>query len=463
MDERSPRRARRADDAGDDGDGVGADDARDDARARARDDAATRAATTRDGARVGNALDAVIERNDLFAHPPSITRDYRVDEALKLRYCAPYDFDFVCGVKARWAGRRLCDLFASEFPMRPKEYYVKAHAMGRLCVEANGCARTNGEETTTKTTNEAREHEDGPMLAGGNRVRHFIHRHEPPVMADEVRVLTVNDDVVSVWKPATVPVHPTGQYRRNTVLALLAASRRDLGRLFPIHRLDKNVSGLLLLARSSEAANEMRVKMEAREMRKEYVARVRGAFNDGDATPVSNVESLGFDSKGRVAIWRGKKGVTDLDERTLKSFKDASTKFTCIKTLVDGTSLVRCEPFTGRSHQIRAHLAMLGYPIANDVAYGGALVEVERARAIQHACDVTVLNEAGELVKDESLAIDYSAPRKSREQSSDLCPHCPRIVHAGDQAIDLEAIWLHCVRYSGEGWEFECPMPDWAL
>ena len=130
MDERSRRRARCDDDDDDDDD--------------TRDGDGARAPTTRDGARVGNALDAVIERNDLFAHPPSITRDYRVDEALKLRYCAPYDFDFVCGVKARWAGRRLCDLFASEFPMRPKEYYVKAHAMGRLCVEANGCARTNG-------------------------------------------------------------------------------------------------------------------------------------------------------------------------------------------------------------------------------------------------------------------------------------------------------------------------------
>ena len=51
-------------------------------------------------------------------------------------------------------------------------------------------------------------------------MRHYVHRHEPPVVSDEVKVLKVSDDVVSVCKPATVPVHPTGQYRKNTVVAL---------------------------------------------------------------------------------------------------------------------------------------------------------------------------------------------------------------------------------------------------
>lgn len=83
-------------------------------------------------------------------------------------------------------------------------------------------------------------------------------------------------------------------------------------------------------------------------MWKEYVARVRGAFNDGDATSVLNVESLGFDSKGCVVIWCGKKGVIDFDEWILKLFKDVFMKFMCIKMFVDGISFVRCEFFIGR-------------------------------------------------------------------------------------------------------------------
>jgi len=189
---------------------------------------------------------------------------------------------------------------------------------------------------------------------------------------------------------------------------------------------------------------------------------VRGAFNRGEPATVSCEASLGFDAQKRVALWHGKPDMGELDARSLNSFKKASTKFTWVRNLSDGTSIVRCEPLTGRSHQIRAHLAILGYPIANDVAYGGEHSDSELAAVIQHACDVMVLSDDGVLIMDESLAIDYSLPRESREKSAMMCPHCPRIVHAGDLAIDLEAIWLHCSRYSGEGWAFECPQPDWA-
>lgn len=437
------------------GDGVAGRRADGDARGASAGEARPR--TRRALGREENAFDAVLDAQDVFSHPPCAERDYLTHAETKLRVCAPYDFDFVCGVKARWAGERLCAMFAREFPMRPIEYYREAHRSGRLRLEENGRASVSATAATSGET-----HEDGPILVAGQRVRHFIHRHEPPVLADDVRVLSVTDDVVAVCKPATVPVHPTGQYRRNTVLALLAATRKDLGRLFPIHRLDKNVSGLLLLARSPESANSMRQKMEAREMRKEYVARVRGAFNRGETTTVSCEASLGFDAKRRVALWHGKPDAGELDARSMNSFKEASTKFTWVRNLSDGTSIVRCEPLTGRSHQIRAHLAILGHPIANDVAYGGEHSDSNRAAAIQHACDVMVLSDDRALVMDESLAVDYSIPRESREKSAMMCPHCPRIVHAGDLAIDLEAIWLHCSRYSGEGWEFECPHPDWA-
>lgn len=406
-----------------------------------------------------NEFDRIAAANDVFVTPPSIERDYVIDTEVGVRFAVPYDFDFICGVKARWTGHRLCALFAREFTMRPIEYYRQAHARGALRLEAN--ARVlSGKKAASSAPSET--HEDGPILQSGNRVRHFLHRHEPPVLAGDIEVLDVSDDVVSVSKPATIPVHPTGQYRKNTVLALLAATRSDLGRLYPIHRLDKNVSGLLILARSSESANTMRLKMEAREMRKEYVARVSGIFNKGDATTVSNDAPLGFDAKHRVAIWHGKETKEPLDDRLIKSFKDASTKFTWMKTLDDGTSIVKCEPLTGRQHQIRAHLAMLGYPIANDVTYGGSLVKIELARRIQYVCDVSVLDKSGKLARDESLAIDYDAPRKSRETSTEICQHCPRIVHAGDVAIDLEAIWLHCMRYSGPGWEYTCSAPSWA-
>lgn len=70
-------------------------------------------------------------------------------------------------------------------------------------------------------------------------------------------MLCVTDEVVAVHKPPTIPVHVTGQFRKNTVVCILNALRPDLGPLYPVHRLDKPVSGLLLLARSPEAAAKL--------------------------------------------------------------------------------------------------------------------------------------------------------------------------------------------------------------
>ena len=68
------------------------------------------------------------------------------------------------------------------------------------------------------------------------------------------QVVAETQDLIAVHKPASMPVHACGQYRKNTVMALLQMGRPDLGKLFPVHRLDKPVSGLLLIAKTAAAA-----------------------------------------------------------------------------------------------------------------------------------------------------------------------------------------------------------------
>ena len=269
---------------------------------------------------------------DLFASPPDFENDYVTVDGVRL--VRPYAFDFVCHVKRRQAGLDVVDLFAREFPGRPRSYYEAARAIGLLRVERRAPARNkppgkkkgslgsdkarkrrhpeareeakNEEEeviepsviepvsSTPPSTpfpknwtggSNARETTISPTkkisplrpLCAGERVRHFLHRHEPPTLDDPVTVLAVTDSMVAVHKPATVPVHPTGQYRKNTVLGLLAAARPDLGRLLPVHRLDKNVSGLLLMARDSASANRLREEVQSHSVRKRYVALVSSA------------------------------------------------------------------------------------------------------------------------------------------------------------------------------------------
>ena len=64
--------------------------------------------------------------------------------------------------------------------------------------------------------------------------------------------------MIAVGKPASMPVHVSGQYRKNTLLSIVETEHPDVGPLYPIHRLDKNVSGVLLFARSKQAAEKMR-------------------------------------------------------------------------------------------------------------------------------------------------------------------------------------------------------------
>ncbi|KAK9831135.1 hypothetical protein WJX74_004556 [Apatococcus lobatus] len=272
--------------------------------------------------------------------------DFYVEGGLQM--VVPYPFEFWCHVKKRWEGLNVIDLFSQEFKGRPRSYYEDAFRKGRLRVEGSKVTAT----TPLKTS---------------QRIIHSLHRHEPPVLSQPLQVVGVTDDLVAVSKPATWPVHATGQHRKNTVAGVLEASRPDLGSLHPVHRLDKPVSGLLLFARHSAAADDLRGLIQGHAVTKVYVARVQGCFPED----VQHVDApLCWDPKLNLA------SVTEVGPGTGNNGpgREASTEFRRLAVWPDGqTSLVECRPLTGRTHQIRVHLQHVGHPIANDTQYGGTL------------------------------------------------------------------------------------------
>ncbi|MCL7035767.1 hypothetical protein MKW94_003161 [Papaver nudicaule] len=340
------------------------------------------------------------------------------------RHVKPYYFEFISHVNKRWNGKTIVDLFTDEFRGRPRDYYVSAVKCGRIKVDGKMV-------------------DVSYVVRNSQKITHFLHRHEPPVMAWDIPILLEEPDVVVICKPASIPVHPCGQYRKNTVVGILEAEH-GLAPLFPVHRLDRLVSGLLIIARSAAKADQLRQQIMAREVQKEYIARVIGVFPEKQQIVSANVD---HDA-------REQRSTAEVDTNSMG--KAACTKFTRVST--NGThSIVLCEPVTGRTHQIRVHLQHLGHPIANDVLYLSKDVAPRSGQATG--------NKAANTEPSPTSDIPLNVVEKESDDDfsiDPMCTNCPDLAPKGYGEIE-EALWLHCAKYSAPGWAYECPYPDWAL
>eukprot|EP00096_Caligus_rogercresseyi_P014627 TRINITY_DN712_c3_g1_i1.p1 TRINITY_DN712_c3_g1~~TRINITY_DN712_c3_g1_i1.p1 ORF type:complete len:383 (+),score=127.69 TRINITY_DN712_c3_g1_i1:592-1740(+) len=162
----------------------------------------------------------------------------------------------------------------------------------------------------------------------------------------------MDDELVVVNKPASIPVHPCGRYRHNTVVFILA-KEYGLKNLRTIHRLDRLTSGLLLFGRNPKKAREMEQQIRTRQCHKEYVCRVEGEFPTEAIVCREPIEVISY----KIGVCKVSPGGKDC----LTEFKRLSYN--------GRTSVVLCKPHTGRMHQIRVHLQFLGYPVINDPLY----------------------------------------------------------------------------------------------
>jgi 23S rRNA pseudouridine1911/1915/1917 synthase len=206
------------------------------------------------------------------------------------------------------------------------------------------------------------------VLHGGERVEvgELPAEAEPEAAEAPFEIAWSDEHLLMVDKPAGVVVHPARGNRTGTLaqaLRGLAQGGEDPDRAGIVHRLDRDTSGLLLVARSVEAYDALRAQMRARTITREYLALVEGRPPAREGTIDA---PLGRDRRVRTRI------SSDTDEA-----KPAVTHFEVERALPHST-LLRVRLENGRNHQIRAHLLAIGHPVLGDPEYGRPGYGLER-------------------------------------------------------------------------------------
>ncbi len=197
-----------------------------------------------------------------------------------------------------------------------------------------------------------------------------------------LRVLFENADVLVVDKPAGMVVHPSPGHEHGTLVHAALAHAPDMagvgGVLRPglVHRLDKDTSGVIILAKNDRAHQFLQDQFRQRQVRKEYLGLVvgtppapRGRIDAPIERDPAHRQRMKVTTPGR-----GRAAVTDFE--VLERFR--------------GYTLVRFRPLTGRTHQIRVHAAFLGTPIAGDALYGRRRCPLPLTRHFLHAHRLTL-------------------------------------------------------------------------
>jgi 23S rRNA pseudouridine1911/1915/1917 synthase len=212
----------------------------------------------------------------------------------------------------------------------------------------------------------------------------------------DYKILYEDPDMMVVDKPAGIVVFPEGQTKENTLIDLLIDQKSELKeageapRYGIVHRLDKDTSGVLLVAKTKEALKFLQKQFINRGVEKEYLALATGVLKDEKGVIHTLITRSKSDPRKQKASW--------LQDAKPEGKREAITHYKVIQKFKDFT-LVELDMKSGRKHQIRTHLAYIHHPIAGDKLYGfkDSKQPEGLTRQFLHASDLKIETPQGEI------------------------------------------------------------------
>lgn len=260
----------------------------------------------------------------------------------------PSDMYFESVVQPEHEGWLLLDSLCARFT-----YHSKMDWADKL---AHGLVSINGIEANAST-----------VVHRNDKVVYHVENYTEPDVPTDFEVIFEDEEFMLVAKPAGIPVHHTGRIFYNTFTAVVRRGT-DCETATPMHRLDRDTGGIMLFAKYAETAARFQKNLDRILLKKFYMAVVRGNFPEGT---VDCQMALREDPEDRLRL-------------RMHHFEDGKSCHTIFRKVAFGTrqsvneagetseepyTVVEAELITGRKHQIRAHLAELGYPILGDRLY----------------------------------------------------------------------------------------------
>lgn len=255
------------------------------------------------------------------------------------------------------------------------------------------------------------------------RVGETIHVRIPPPEPATPRaenipldILYEDDDLLVINKPAGMVVHPAAGHQEGTLVNAILAHCPNLNvggveRPGIVHRLDSETSGIIVIAKNDAALRDLQAQFKTRRVHKTYLALVEGIVQP----PRGKIDApIGRDPKHRqkmAVVTRGTSRAAVTVYRTLANLgtrarpeRRRSERSESKQESKDAYTLLEVEPQTGRTHQIRVHLAFLGFPVVGDTVYGKKKNALGLTRQFLHAWKI-----AFTLPRD-GRAVSFTAP-----------------------------------------------------